>query len=156
MNYIQSTTFGGGGVDLKTKSTASEIFIGATFSTTGKTATSAKNAGGLDTGNEHGQFRLLYDIQLKVIQKLVTSNSDDHIKVTVYESPDNSTFTEGASYTTTLEKLNKARRTPLSFPLYSSAARYLVLGIKFLKGTAASTGTVTTGVIVATANPTSY
>ena len=154
-SYIQSITFGGGGVDLKGQKGSPEFFIGANFAKDKKIYATAKEAGGLDTGNENGMFRLLYDCQIKCIQKLAIPKATD-IVFTIYESDDNDTFVAGAKYTTKIEKLNKARRTPLSFPLYSSAARYLVLGIYFAGGSVGASDSVTAGLITATVQPSSY
>lgn len=153
--YIQSITLGGGGIDLKTQKAATEFFIGANFSSTAKIQTTAKAAGGIDTGNKKGQYRLLYDVAIRCVEKLAISKATD-VTFTVYESDDNDSFVAGAVYTTKIDKLNEARRTPLSFPVYSTAARYLVLGIKFSGNSASASDAVTAGQIIVSIQPASY
>ena len=155
MAYPESTTFGGGGIDIATQKEKTEFFIGATYSTTQVIATTAKAAGGIDTGNENGMYRLLYDISVRVVGKIATPTAD-RIKFTIYESDDNSTFIAGSSWETTIEKVNNARRTPVSFPLPSCTARYIVLGIQLTGTSAVNTAAATAGTLLVSALPVSY
>ena len=154
MSYHESIAFGGGGVSLKGQNLLTEVFIGANYSSSQKIQTTAKAAGGIDTGNEKGMYRLLYECSVRCVEKFATKAAN--ITFTLWESNDNDTFTAGSSWTTTIAKINEARRMPVSFPLPSCTARYIVLGIKISGGTASGTEAPTAGMIVAQAVPTSY
>lgn len=156
MAYIESITFGGGGVSLKGKTAAKEYFIGANYSTSSVLVeTSAKDAGGIDTGNDKGMYRLLYDCAIRCVAKIAVSKATD-ITFTLYESADNNTFTAGSVWTTKIAKVNEARRTPVSFPLPSTTARYIVLSIKLSGGSATTSDSITEGMLVMSAQPASY
>lgn len=155
MAYIQSITLSGGAIPLKGSNAATEYFVGSNVEQSTHLYSAITGATGLDTGNEKGMYRLLYEIAVRCVEEIAVTNATN-ITFNVYESDDDATYTLGASYTTTIAKLNKATRSMLSFPLASCTARYIKVGITLTGTSATSSDAITSGTILISVNPTSY
>lgn len=155
MPYIQSITLSGGALPFKGKTAAKEYFAGSKVESTNHLYDTAAAAVGLDTGNDQGMFRLLYDVKIRCVQPIAVPKATD-VTFTVYESDDGSDFKAGSSFTTTIAKLNEARRKFISFPLVSTTARYLVVGVKFSGGESSTSDSITAGILLISVEPTQY
>ena len=155
--YYETLTFGGGPVNLKEVTAATEHFLGTVYSTSGQIQTAANTAKGINWGSNLGSYRMRVAIDIKMNQKVAIATAT-HAEFKIYESDDNTTFDTDPLMTVKvpISMLNKARKTPVTFALISTNKKYLCASFKFTGGSVASSVKATAGNMIITATPSTY
>lgn len=155
--YYETLTFGMGPVNLKDVVAATEHFLGTVVDTTKQIQTTAAAAKGINWGSKLGSYRMRVVCDIKMNQKLAIETAT-HVEFKVYESDDNATFdTEPVTvHKVPIARLNKARKTPITFSFISTNKKYFCVSFKFTGGSVANSVKATAGNMIITANPSTY
>ncbi len=134
--YFENTTFGMTGIPLSGNTANTELFAGATVTKGSNKHSTAAAAGGLDWGTDAGTFNLKLNFKIRLIEPITYAaaaegkTNDETVIFKIYSSPDNSTFSEVASYTTNAKALNASRlKCNIAFSAVPTMGRYFCVGI---------------------------
>lgn len=152
--FMDNYVFGGAKVDFSTQATAKELFLGATFANGSQIKTTAAAAKGLDYGSNEGYYKQYAAVR---IQRMDAFDAElGSVEITLYDSEDNTTFSQASKLFVKAEDLANANRTPILMVVPSTVKRYLAMSIKFTAASGKTLTALTKGSLIAQITPTRW
>lgn len=152
--FMDNYVFGGAKVDFAGQATAKELFLGATFASGSQIKASASAAKGLDYGSNEGYYKQYAAVR---IQRMDQFDSElGSVEISLYDSEDNSTFSQALKLVVSAEDLENANRTPILVVVPSSIKRYVAMSVKFTAASGKTLASLTKGSFLAQITPTRW